>query len=68
MTMWPPEPGARTVIYYTARANLLRRQMRTEFMAQIVNASLRYAVAPFAFARRKCSSSRGNISTKLHGR
>ena len=27
-----------------------------------------YAVAPFAFARRKCSSSRGKISTKLHGR
>ena len=26
------------------------------------------AVAPFAFGRRRCSSSRGRISTKLHGR
>ena len=68
MTTWPPELGARTVIYYTARANLLRRQMRNEFMARIVNISLRYAVAPFAFARRMCSSSRGRISTKLQGR
>src|SRR5260221_284039 len=28
----------------------------------------RYTVAPCALARRKCSSSRGMISTKLHGR
>ena len=27
-----------------------------------------YAVAPFAFGRRKCSASRGMISTKLQGR
>jgi hypothetical protein len=27
-----------------------------------------YTVAPFALARRKCSSSRGMISTKLQGR
>ena len=26
-----------------------------------------YTVAPLAFGRRKCSSSRGMISTKLHG-
>ena len=26
------------------------------------------SVAPFAFGRRKCSSSRGMISTKLQGR
>ena len=30
--------------------------------------SCSYAVAPFAFGRRRCSSSRGRISTKLHGR
>ena len=28
----------------------------------------RYADAPFAFGRRKCSSRRGMISTKLQGR
>ena len=28
----------------------------------------RYTVAPCALTRRKCSSSRGMISTKLHGR
>ena len=67
MKPWRPELGARTVVYHTARARLLRAQARTEFLMRIV-ARLRYAVAPFAFGRRKCSSSRGKISTKLHGR
>ena len=68
MTEWPPELGARTVILYTARARLLRTQARSEIIMRIFAAGWRYAVAPFAFGRRMCSSSRGRISTKLHGR
>jgi hypothetical protein len=68
MTTWPPELGARTVIYYTARAHLPRSQARSEILTRVVARGLRYAVAPFAFARRMCSSSRGRISTKLQGR
>jgi hypothetical protein len=68
MKPWPPELGARTVIYYTARAGLLRTQARSEIIVRMLAAAARYAVAPFAFGRRKCSSSRGRISTKLHGR
>ena len=68
MRPWPPEFGARTVIVYTARARLLRTQARSEFIMWIFAAGWRYAVAPFALGRRMCSSSRGRISTKLHGR
>jgi hypothetical protein len=68
MTEWPPELGARTVIFHMTNARRLRTQARSELLRRILAANWRYAVAPFAFGRRMCSSSRGNISTKLHGR
>jgi hypothetical protein len=68
MKRWPPELGARTVIHYDARAHRLRSQARNELLMRMVERLWRYAVAPSAFGRRKCSSSRGKISTKLQGR
>jgi len=68
MKPWPPELGARTVIYHAARARLLRSQARSALLMGMLERVWRYAVAPCAFGRRRCSSSRGNISTKLHGR
>lgn len=71
MNVWPPKFDAAMIARYDTRA----RQLRAEaFNAAFRNlfrtgaALVRYAVAPLAFARRICSSSRGSISTKLHGR
>jgi hypothetical protein len=71
MNEWPPDLGAQTVIAHIANARLMRTQARVAACRRIgtlLLAAARYAVAPFAFGRRRCSSSRGNISTKLHGR
>jgi hypothetical protein len=68
MIGWPPDLGARTVIFHVMNARRLRMQVRLELLLWILAADWRYAVAPFALGRRKCSSSRGRISTKLHGR
>jgi D-serine deaminase-like pyridoxal phosphate-dependent protein len=68
MTPWPPDLGVRTVDHYTVQARRLRAQARSDFVLALIAAVRRYAVAPLAFGRRMCSSSRGNISTKLHGR
>ena len=47
------------------RSLLFSGQLRSE---TVVEASSTYTVAPCALARRRCSSSRGMISTKLQGR
>ena len=68
MTPWPPDLGVRTVDHYAVQARRLRAQARSDFVLALIAGIRRYAVAPWALARRRCSSSRGNISTKLHGR
>ena len=68
MTQWPPDLGARTVIFHLTNAKCLRGEARRELLLSLLTAAWHQAVAPFAFGRRKCSSSRGKISTKLHGR
>jgi len=68
MTGWPPELGARTVIAHMTNARRLRAQARRDVSLPLLAAVWRYVVASFAFGRRRCSSSRGRISTKLHGR
>ena len=66
--MSPRVPASLSAVVYAAHAKRLRDQARNEMLLKLCSACARYAVAPFAFGRRKCSSSRGNISTKLHGR
>jgi hypothetical protein len=61
-------PQLLAVVVHTANARWLRARVRTEVLFKSISICARYAVAPFAFGRRKCSPSRGNISTKLHGR
>ena len=70
MSEWPPELGARTAITHMANLQRLRAEVRSEILLRIFATAWRYALAPlaFAFGRRMCSSSRGRISTKLHGR
>ena len=68
MTPEPTEFGSLPVACHEANAKRLRTQARTRIIVKMIAACARYAVAPFAFGRRMCSSSRGNISTKLHGR
>ena len=52
------------IAHYARKAN----ELRQEEFRRVLAAFGRYAVAPFAFGLRRCSSSRGRISTKLHGR
>jgi hypothetical protein len=71
MNVWPPKFDAAMISKYEAHARHLRAQafnsaFRTLFRSS--TSAVRYAVAPFAFALRICSSSLGRISTKLHGR
>jgi hypothetical protein len=68
MTPRRPEPAPLAVILHTANAQHLRGQARREILFRLFTAIPRYAVAPFAFGLRICSSSLGKISTKLHGR
>src|SRR3974390_1039370 len=54
--------------HYRREADRLRRETwRRAFgwLLAAVTRLARYAVAPFAFGRRMCSSSRGRVSTKL---
>ncbi len=71
MNPWPRDLGGATVVFHAANAKRLRAETRVAICTSLWRksaAAARYAVAPFAFALRKCSSSRGKISTKLHGR
>jgi hypothetical protein len=68
MNVWPPERSPLAVVFHTANAKRLRAEARSEIIFKLSAAVSSYAVAPFAFALRICSSSLGRISTKLHGR
>ncbi len=64
-------PRPDTIAHYRRKAERFRREAFREVFTWLfvqAGAIFRYAVAPFALGRRMCSSSRGNISTKLHGR
>ncbi len=54
--------------HYKREGLRLRREAQREACLRLARTLARYAVAPFAFGRRMCSSSRGRISTKLQGR
>ena len=70
MNVWPPRLGAGTVHHYTVKARVLRAEAFNAAFRRLfkILTSTAYTVAPLAFSRRRCSSSRGNISTKLQGR
>ena len=52
MKPWPPELGARTVIHYSARARILRSQVRSEIVKRMAAACWRYTVAPASAASK----------------
>jgi hypothetical protein len=71
MNVWPPKFDAALISKHEANARRLRAQAFNSALRTLFRGcarAARYAVAPFAFARRMCSSSLGRISTKLHGR
>lgn len=73
MSVWPREVKVSVDVIdrYRRQARVLRNaEFRRTFLAlgRLLRRSIDYTVAPFAFGLRKCSSSRGRISTKLHGR
>jgi hypothetical protein len=71
MNVWPPKFDATLISKHEAQARRLRAQAFNAAFKNLARScarAARYAVAPFAFARRMCSSSLGRISTKLHGR
>lgn len=73
--VWPPPSGLVPDLLpaHKAAAHRLRQDAKRVAVLRLWAGMLAlvrtlYAVAPLAFGRRRCSSSRGINSTKLHGR